>query len=262
MHSERLKIFRIRKCLIHGGLLIFLLWVNGCGPTTAKKQKRVKAFQDLGNAMATEGNLRGALAELLKGLKLDPDNATLNHQAAVVLRNLGQYELSLKYFRKSLELDPKFSEARNNMGTVYLIMEKWDPAIACFQETLGDLLYKTPQYAYNNMGYAYYMKGDYDKAIECYKQAIRSFRAYTVAHVNLGRAYAAKGDLEAAEAAYKNAILYSPKDGAAHLGLARLLLKRGNQGAAKEELNLTIWADPMSREAQEARELLKRIKKE
>ena len=206
--------------------------------------------------MIWQGDLRGGLAKLLEAHKLTPDSVELNHQIALVLRNLGQYDLSLKYFQRTLSLDPQFSEARNNLGTLYLLMEKWDLAIACFQEAVSDILYATPQYAYNNMGYAYLMKGDYDKAIESCKRAISASRSYGLAYVNLARAYAAKGDLDQAAAAYKEAITYGPKDPAAHLGLAKILLKQGKREEAKEELDLTVWAAPMSPEANEARKLL------
>ncbi len=257
MGLEHLKTLRCWKSLILLWVVFIVLGASGCGPSLAEKQKRAKAYQDLASAKASEGNLRGALAELLKAIKLDPDDVELNHQLALVLRNLGQYDLSLKYFQRTLELDPKFSDARNNMGTLYLMMEKWDPAIACFKEALKDLVYNTPQYAYNNMGYAYYRKGDYDQAIRCYREAIRCAKPYAVAYANLGMAYAAKGDLDQAAAAYKEAIFYAPKDAAAHLGLSRVLMRQEKAEEAKEALNLVIWAAPMSDEAQEARELLK-----
>jgi len=248
-----------RLILLAIGLI--LVAVTACKTTEQKDQgdtgRRTKALQDMGNAMVLQGDLRGGLGKLLEAHKLEPDNVSLNHQIALVLRDLGQYELSLQYFQRTLTLDPKLSEARNNMGTVYLLMEKWDAAIVCFQETLKDILYKTPQYAYNNMGYAYYRKGDYDRAIENYQQALKMSRTYAVAHANLARAYEAKGELDKAVAAYRDAISYSPKDAASHLGMAKVLLKQGKYEDAKEQLNLTVWADPMSREANEARSLLK-----
>jgi type IV pilus assembly protein PilF len=248
---------RILTCM---SLCFLICCLFACATDQVDTKKRARALQDMGNAMAMQGNLRAGLAKLLEAVKLDPDNVDLNHQIAIVLRNLGQYDLSLKYFQRTLTLDPKFSEARNNLGTLYLLMEKWDAAIACFKEAVGDILYKTPQYAYNNMGYAYYKMGDYDRAIQSYKQALSSSRSYTVAYANLAQAYEAKGDLDQAVAAYKQVVFYSPKNVAGHLGLAKVLLKQGKKEEAKEELDLTVWADPMSPEANEARELLKKIK--
>lgn len=249
-----------KRLFIYLALGLLLVCMAGCATeNTTGSKKRAKALQDLGNALAMQGDLRGALAKLLEAHKLDPDNVDLNHQIALVLRNLGQYDLSLKYFQHTLLHDPTFSEARNNLGTLYLLMERWDPAIACFEEAVSDILYATPQYAYNNMGYAYLMKGDYDRAIESCKRAIRASRSYGLAYVNLARAYEAKGDLDQAAAAYTDAITYGPKDPAAHLGMAKVLLKQGKREEAKEELDLTVWADPTSPEANEARALLKNL---
>jgi Tfp pilus assembly protein PilF len=259
MNLDPMNACRKRSIFINLSLALLFLCVVGCAADQAETKKRTKALQDMGNAMAVEGNLRGALGKLLEAVKIDPDNVELNHQIAIVLRNLGQYDLSLKYFQRTLTLDPKFSEARNNLGTLYLLMEKWDPAIDCFQKAVADILYKTPQYAYNNMGYAYYKKGDYARAIESYQQALRSSRSYTVAYANLAQAYEAKGELDQAVAAYKQAVFLAPKDAAAHLGLAKVLLKQGKKAEAKEELDLTIWANPMGQEANEARNLLKKI---
>ena len=249
--------FRKRNLYINVVLAFLFICVAGCATDQVNSKKRAKALQDMGNALVSEGKSRAGLGKLLEAVKLDPDNVELNHQIALVLRNLGQYELSLKYFQRTLTLNPKFSEARNNLGTLYLLTEKWDPAIACFKEAVSDILYRTPQYAYNNMGYAYYRKGDCDRAIACYKQALSLSPSYTLAHVNLARAYEAKGELEEAVAAYKNAVFYSPKDAAAHLGMAKVLSKQGNKSESKKELDLTIWADPMSQESNEARNLLK-----
>ena len=216
-------------------------------------------MQQLGMAHAAEGNLRKGFAQLLEAVKLEPDNAELNHQTAVVLRNLGEYQLSLKYFERALALQPKYPEARNNLGTLYLVMGKWDKAIACFKEAVSDIIYNSPQFAYNNMGYAYFKKGEYDKAIENYKRALRSSPSYTLCYTNLAQAYNAKGEFNEAVDYYKKGIVYFPKDASAHLGLAKALLGLGKKKEAKEELNLTIWADPAGPQAKEARERLKKL---
>ena len=157
--------------------LLLLLMIAACGGDKAVNKKKVEALQQIGNAYAADGNLRRGLAKLLEAAKLDPDNAALNHQIAIVLRNLGEYKLSLKYFNRALALKPKYSEAQNNLGTLYLVMGEWDKAIPCFKEAVSDMLYNTPEFAYNNMGYAYFEKGDYDKAIESYKRALRASRS-------------------------------------------------------------------------------------
>ena len=239
---------------------MLLLTAAGCaGNKPPVNQKKVEALQQLGLAYAAEGNPRKGLAKLLEAAKIDPDNPELNHQIAVVLRNLGQYQMSIRYFNRALALKPRYPEAQNNLGTLYLVMGKWDRAIDCFKEAAKDILYPTPQFAYNNMGYAYFKKGDYDKAIENYKLALRSAPSYSLCYFNLALAQEARGDLKAAVEAYRQCVLYFPRNASAHLGMARVLLKLGRDREAKEELSLAIWADPAGPQAKEAREILNRI---
>ena len=98
-----------------------------------------------------QGNFREGLANLRKAVELDPKNAEIQHELALVYRNLGEYQLSLRHFKKALVLKPELSEAWNNLGTLYLLNEKWDEAIAGFQKASEDILYKTPYFAYHNI---------------------------------------------------------------------------------------------------------------
>jgi type IV pilus assembly protein PilF len=240
--------------LFAGAASLFLL--SGCGADRAARKKKAANLADMGNAMAAEGNTRGGLQKLLEAAKLDPDNADIYQQIALVFRSLGDYQLSLKYFRKALELRPRFPEAVNNMGTVYLLMGDWNKAIKCFKEALADMEYETPQYAYNNLGLAYYNMGDTKKAIANYETALRLSRSYAIVYLNLARLYEKQGDLIEAEANYREAILYRPKDPATHMGLAKLLMKQGKKEEAKEALTIIIKEDPRGLEGREARKLL------
>jgi type IV pilus assembly protein PilF len=241
------------------GALLFLL--SGCGADRAAQKKKAATLADMGNAMAAEGNTRGGLQKLLEAAKLDPDNEEIYQQIALVFRSLGDYQLSLKYFRKALELKPQFPEATNNMGTVYLLMGDWPKAITCFKEAAADMKYETPQYAYNNMGLAYFKMGDTKKAIQNYEMALRLSRSYASVYLNLARLHEKEGDLIEAEANYRDAILYRPKDPAGSMGLAKLFIKQGKNKEAKEALIKIIKDDPRGLDGREARKLLAELQK-
>ena len=236
--------------------MVLLPFLFGCGTDSAAQKKKATTLANLGNAMAAEGNTRGGLQKLLEAAQLDPDNEGIYQQIALVFRSLGDYQLSLKYFRKALEMKPRFPEATNNMGTVYLLMGDWNKAIHCFKEAAEDIKYETPQYAYNNMGLAYYKMGDTQKAIQNYETALRLSRSYSVVYLNLARLYEKKGDLEEAEANYREAILYRPRDPAGHMGLAKLFIKQSKTKEAKASLIKIIKDDPRGLEGREARKLL------
>ena len=231
----------------------------GCAVDKAAKMKRAKALKDLGSAMVAQDNPRGGLTKLLEAARLDPDDPDLHQQIALVYRNLGKYRLSREHFERALELRPQSPEAWNNLGTLYLLEGKWDKAIEWFQKAADDVTYQTPQYAYNNMGLAYFNKGAVEKAVSSYEEALKLSPSYSPAYFNLGTAYEAMGKQEKAINAYKRAIQHYPKYTAAHLTLGRLFLKLGKKKKAKEELNLTLSADPNGPEAGEARELLEKM---
>ena len=242
------------RAWVMAGMVLCLL--SACAGDDPARKKRAQALQDLGNSLAAEGELRRGLSKLLEAERLDPDNPDINHQIALVLRNLGDYPLSLQYFKRALVLKPRFPEARNNLGTLYLVMQQWDKAIGCFKKATEDLEYQTPQYAYNNMGIAYFNKGDYDQAIASYKRALKSAPRYRLCYINLVAAYEAKGDLQEAVDAYNSLLGYYPRDPAIRLALGKLLLRMGDRAAAEKELKLTVEYGGEGREAGEAKALL------
>ena len=245
-----------RLCVV---FLFLLPCMISCGTDNAAQKKKATTLADLGQAMATEGNLRGALQKLLEASKLDPDNADIYQQIALVFRSLGKYPLSLKYFRKALEVKPEFPKAVNNMGTVYLLMGDWPKAINCFKKAAENIKYQTPHYAYNNLGLAYFNMGDYEKAVQNYEMSIRLSRSYAFAYVNLAKVYEAKGDLDEAEVNYREAVLYRPRDPRVLLGFAELLIKEDKIKEAKETLIKVIKEDPRSTAGTEARRLLAKL---
>ena len=87
----------------------------------ANKEQKARALEKLGLSYVAQGNLRAALKELLKAVELEPNNVDIHHELAMVYRDLGEYDSALKHFQKVLTLRPRFPEARNNLGSLYLV---------------------------------------------------------------------------------------------------------------------------------------------
>ena len=110
--------------------------------------------------------IRIALKNLSEAAKLDPENANIHFELAMVYKDLAEYGKAETHFKKCLALKPGFADAWNNLGTLYLLTKQWDKAIVSFQKALAIDTYRTPHFAYNNMGLAYYNKGDYERAVD------------------------------------------------------------------------------------------------
>jgi type IV pilus assembly protein PilF len=252
----------LRKTIDITTIVLFCLAFTGCAGNQATTKNQATAFENLGMAFVREGNLRTGLAKLLEAVKLDPENPYLHHEVAMVYRNLGEYKLALPHFNKALALKPRFPEAQNNLGTLYLLLRDWDHAIDCFQKAVNDVLYKTPHIGYNNLGLAYYNKGEYQKAIDRYRHAIKLFSSYSRCYRNMGIAYEAVNKWDLAIDAYEKAIFFTPEYAAAHLSLGTLYLKLHQNKKAGEALRQTIKTDKKAGPyAEEAKRLLKTIER-
>ncbi len=217
-------------------------------------------MQRLGTSLVQQGSIRAGLEKLLEAAKLDPTNSAIHQELALAYRDLEEFQLSLDHFKKALELRPEFPQAWNNMGTVYLLLGQWDLAINCFQMAVGDILYRTPNFAYSNLGLAYIKKEQYQKAIDSFQKALKFAPSYSPARTNLGLALERMNRWEEAMDAYQDAISVDPEYPASHFHLGRLYMRFNRNSEAAEELHQTIKLDPRGHLAQEAKKLLNSMK--
>lgn len=239
--------------------LIFILSFSSCAANHQLAGKKAMAEAALGVALVQQGQSRAGLEHLLNASRLDPKNPRILEEVALIYRDIKQYPLSLKYFKKALALQPDFPSAWNNLGTVYLLLKEYDLAIPCFKRAAQALTYKTPHFAYNNLGLAYFYKGEYQKAITSYQQAVSLAPDYSLCWDNLGMAYEAVGDQTEARKAFETAIKYAPGFAAAHFHLAKLYLRVNQSEKAREELKETIRLSPQGPLADEAKNLLSKM---
>jgi len=96
-------------------------------------------------------------------------------------------------FKKALSLNPDFSYARFNLGTVYQSMRLYDKAITEYTRALYTPREPFFYHIHNNLGVCYFIKGWTDPAIEEFKQAIEMNPYFSDARFNLSIAYSSKG---------------------------------------------------------------------
>ncbi len=122
-------------------------------------QKNVDIQLSLGDLYMNEGDLDKAIKTYCDAITTDPENYLAYAKTGLALWEKDYLEESIVAFHKSIELNPDFEIAQNNLGVVYL-------------DGLGD-----PK-----------------EAVQYFKNAININPNYTLAYFNLGRAYQAIGD--------------------------------------------------------------------
>lgn len=184
-----------------------------------------------------KNDLNSALVEARIAMSLDQNNPKYMSRASVIYAGLGKKvkakelenqvlkiggtsadvfnELGLKYmdqdgkqaeiyFRKAIQLDPKFPNAYNNLGIVLSIANRTDEAIASYKKAIElDSNYAN---AYNNLGWLYANSGKFPEAITTLEKAISLNPNLPRPYGNLGNIYLTMGDKVKAKSYYQKAM--------------------------------------------------------
>ena len=77
-----------------------------------------------------QGKLDDALDVLAQAAKLDPKNAEIQNHLGLVLSQKGLRREAETALRKSVELDPNYAGAHNNLAVIYITQKPPSPALA------------------------------------------------------------------------------------------------------------------------------------
>ena len=100
-----------------------------------------------------------------------PNSPVLANKIGIAFHQLLQFDLARKNYERAVKLDPKYSEAINNLGTIYYAQKSYRRAIGYYKRALR---YTRPTASiYANLGAAYFGRKDYKNATACYEQALK-----------------------------------------------------------------------------------------
>ena len=164
------------------------LLVSGC-VSVEEKRKDARLHYDI----AVEQLLKdpqGAYKETSVALELDPKNPEAWHLKALILHQVfHRLEEAQQAYSKALEFKSPYSDARVNLGNLYMDQKRYDDAISQYKIALTDVLYGAPYLAQGNMGWAFFKKGDNKEAIENLKGAVTTNPRYCLGEYQLGQIY-------------------------------------------------------------------------
>src|SRR3984957_16434922 len=82
-----------------------------------------------------------------------------------------QLNMAEKYYRLSLRVDPKYSEAVNNLGTIYYAKKSYRRAIGQYKKALR--LNPESASVWSNLGTGYFARKEYERAAEAWQTALK-----------------------------------------------------------------------------------------
>lgn len=163
--------------------------VEGARDILRRDVRHVEAMIQMATANYRLRRFELAEAILNRALQLAPERAEMYYLLAQVALAQDNDDVARVNFRRAIELQPRFPEARNN----YAVM-----------------LYKA---------------GNFQRAIEHLEASLKDAPHDPRAHVNLGNAHKALGNYADAEASYQAALDLDDRNGDAHFNLGILYLE-------------------------------------
>ncbi|HUB67204.1 MAG TPA: tetratricopeptide repeat protein [Candidatus Methylacidiphilales bacterium] len=187
--------------------------------TIAKNPGCWEAYNNLGSALAQQGQIDEAAALFQKALEIDPQYAEACDNLGNVLLQKGQLNEAIFLFRKVLATVSNDADAHYNLGRALMEQGDLEKATAQFQQALE--INPTFADAENNLANVFLQKNQLDEAIFHYQQALRINPGMAGIHYNLGNAFIQKEQLDQAIIQFQEALRLNPNYTAAQNNLAR-----------------------------------------
>jgi tetratricopeptide (TPR) repeat protein len=126
------------------------------------------ARNNLGRALAAEGDAAGAIEQFRAAVELQPDYAHARYNLGGLLMQQGALSQAEEHFRAAIAREPRFAAALSDLGNCLLRQGRAEEAVEQYrQATTADPSFVT---AHFNLALAYQLLGRNAEAIESYRR--------------------------------------------------------------------------------------------
>lgn len=202
------------------------------------------AHNNLGSALARNGQADAALAHYQTALEIAPGYADARYNLGVTLSGLGRHDEAIRQYRQVLSVSPEHAGALNNLCGELIAAEKIQEGIAfCLQAVAIAPGFANP---HNNLAAAMTKTGRGSEAIDHYRQALALDSDNPEAHLSLGKLLVANGRVAEARQHFYKALQLDPDNEPYCRQAADTLMRSGYAGAAAEFYSAALRRKPGS----------------
>lgn len=223
-------------------LSIFLLvFTVSCASKKTKEEsinKKAKLYYNQGTQQLVAKNYTKALKYLIEANTLKPDDAKTLNNLGMTFYFKGKKERGVRYIKRSIEIDPKYTKARQNLATIYVNLGKLKEAKEQYDLVLDDLTFEAQYKTYYNLGILHLKLGNNNQAINYFKQSLNENQNYCPSHFYLGEIYYQEGQYNKALSSYKSSgygTCYNNPAPIYHQALSYIKLKKFDNAKLKLE---------------------------
>jgi tetratricopeptide (TPR) repeat protein len=197
-------------------ILVLCLNLALCASSQKKlEQERMrdpKYQYNVGLFYLNEGNINEAIKYFEKSLSLNPRYFLAWNARGLAYSMKGGLQEAVKSFQKCLESDPTFTEAHNNLGSIYQEMGFLDKAEEEYKKALLDPNYQSRELLYYNLARLYFGKEKYEQTLDYLQKSLQSNSRLAMTHNLKGLTLEKLNRLEEAISCYEQALKIVPDD--------------------------------------------------
>jgi len=243
-----------KKVLVACALLAMIGVTAGCATKSTfdhlTSDDKASTFNaELGTNYLAAGELESAETKLQRALEQDPNNALANNAYAMLRAELDDPDGADNAFRKSIQLDVKRAEYRNNYAIFLCDSGRTEEAVAQFVTASENKFYNTPEYALDNAGVCAMDANQLALAETHLRSAIRLNPNFAPGMLHMAELKLKTGDANVADAYYsRHTSLAGQSPQSLAVGI-RVKEAIGEKATADEFAQLLVTRYPRSDEA-------------
>lgn len=229
--------------------------------TQSVREKKGDIYFTAGTEALMEGRYTEALASLQESAKFLPDSPNVWTNLGLAYAGKEEYQRAEESWKKALKLDPKWSDARANLGALYVRQRRLKEGEKILREVSQDLVYRDLAKVHFNLSriYAEWRKPLLEE--QQLRLAIKNNNSHCAAWFYLGLLQKEKGDFSvAAESLDKSVQGICFNNPQAHYEISSLLIKAKDTTQARVKLLEIIQLFPQSEWARKAEVTLNMIR--
>lgn len=199
---------RLSRFAIPAAIAAAAVFVNIDMPVPEPADNLAADHNNLGVSLYEKGDIRGAVAQYLNALSIDPGYACAHNNLASAYYRLGDRARAADSCRRAIAADPGFAEAYYTLANIHSDVGEYAKAAPLYEKAIE--LDPELVEAYNNLAYAYLGMGKAAEAESLFRRAIARDPSYAAAYNNLGILCARDGRIDEAKASFRKALAIKP----------------------------------------------------